>query len=66
MPEPIFTSLHADYSAGRGAAPEGAAPFSFWVSFEKGSDLLPYWSLQGAVRMVPVGGLQNSAESACL
>jgi len=29
MPEPIFTSLHADYSAGRGAAPEGAAPFCF-------------------------------------
>jgi hypothetical protein len=27
MTEPIFTSLHADHSAGRGAAPEGAAPF---------------------------------------
>jgi uncharacterized LabA/DUF88 family protein len=29
MTEPIFTSLHADHSAGRGAAPEGAAPFCF-------------------------------------
>ena len=27
MTEPIFTSLHADHSAGRGAASEEAAPF---------------------------------------
>ncbi len=35
MTEPIATSLHADHSAGRGAAPEGAAPFCFNLSRRK-------------------------------
>lgn len=67
MPEPIFTSLQADHSAGRGAAPEGAAPFCFITRRRKAIVYVDGFNLYyGALKATPLRWLNPVALSSHL
>jgi uncharacterized LabA/DUF88 family protein len=67
MTETIPTSLHANHSAGRGAAPEGAAPFCFNLSRRKAIVYVDGFNLYyGALKATPLRWLNPVALSSHL